>query len=243
MEKLKSYFEITQTQQKGILVSILFSCGLFLELYVLKYYSKDKRLAVSKTDKKTFVQFKQELDCNKKYFLSKRKSFSGESSLLEPNQLSQKDWETLGFFPKQASIVLKYKKSLSVLSYIERIKKCFVISDDKLNQLKPCSRLDRSRKDSKAILPSSPPKKDLNHTDWKTLLEYTGQEKLARRIISYRNALGIFIFVIQLKEVYALPETSIEKIIASFEIVLSRDIQNKSINQATIDQFKKNILI
>lgn len=57
---------------------------------------------------------------------------------FNPNNYSQKDWQNIGFTEKQATSILKYKKSLGgSFESIDQIKKCFMISDEKFVEMKP----------------------------------------------------------------------------------------------------------
>ncbi len=62
---------------------------------------------------------------------------------FNPNALSKEDWQKLGFSEKQAASILKYKSILDGnFSSLEEIQKCFVISDEKFEEIKPFIRLE-----------------------------------------------------------------------------------------------------
>ena len=55
---------------------------------------------------------------------------------FNPNNLPQQGWEKLGFTPKQAEVIMKYKQIVGgEFTSKEQIKKCFVISDEKYSEM------------------------------------------------------------------------------------------------------------
>ncbi|WP_139418975.1 helix-hairpin-helix domain-containing protein [Chryseobacterium mulctrae] len=57
---------------------------------------------------------------------------------FNPDQLSQNDWENMGFSEKQASAILKYKNYLGG-SFVskEKFKECFIINEENYTKLEP----------------------------------------------------------------------------------------------------------
>ena len=60
------------------------------------------------------------------------------SGKFNPDQLSQNDWENMGFSEKQAAAILKYKSYLGG-SFVskEKFKECFIINDENYQKLAP----------------------------------------------------------------------------------------------------------
>ncbi len=69
------------------------------------------------------------------HFEKKSISVSGK---FNPDQLSQNDWENMGFSEKQAAAILKYKNYLGG-SFVskEKFKECFIINDENYQKLAP----------------------------------------------------------------------------------------------------------
>jgi len=66
---------------------------------------------------------------------------------FNPNNYAQKDWQKIGFSEKQAVTILKYRKSLGGKFHsLEEIKKCFVIPEEKFNEMKPFMVLEAEAK-------------------------------------------------------------------------------------------------
>lgn len=60
------------------------------------------------------------------------------SRKFDPDQLSQNDWENMGFSEKQAAAILKYKNYLGG-SFVskEKFKECFIINEENYSKLEP----------------------------------------------------------------------------------------------------------
>jgi len=115
---------------------------------------------------------------------------------FNPNDYLQKDWENIGFSAKQAQTILKYKRSLGgKFSSLEEIKKCYVISEEKFDEMKPYMILASSGKLKENIIEPevSVPRitkfnpNNLTREDWKTL-EFS--ERQINTIFNYKNSLG-----------------------------------------------------
>ncbi len=71
---------------------------------------------------------------------------------FNPNDYSQKDWERIGYSEKQAINILKYKKMLGgKFTTLEQIRKCYMISEEKFEEMKPYIILPEKRKSQGTI--------------------------------------------------------------------------------------------
>ncbi len=62
---------------------------------------------------------------------------------FNPNDLDEQGWIELGFSPKQVGTILRYKNSLGgTFTSKEQLKKCYVISEEKFNELLPFIKLE-----------------------------------------------------------------------------------------------------
>lgn len=123
---------------------------------------------------------------------------------FDPNALDEKQWRDLGFTTKQVTTILKYKKMLGgYFSSKEQLKKCYVISDEKFQQLSPYILLpeEAPAKYSEAKYSSSRPSysaKELrissafnpnafSEEDWQRI---GFSERQAKGILKYKSILG-----------------------------------------------------
>ena len=115
---------------------------------------------------------------------------------FDPNNLDKMDWQNLGFSQKQAQSILKYKKLVGgKFTSKEQIQKCFVISEEKFNELSPFILLPNvSQKISEQNFPiqKKPIHKKFNPNE----LDEMGWQKLgfsqkqAASIVKYKNRVG-----------------------------------------------------
>ncbi|WP_435523531.1 hypothetical protein [Chryseobacterium indoltheticum] len=71
-------------------------------------------------------------------FKSYEKKSLNITKKFNPDQLSQNDWENMGFSEKQAAAILKYKNYLGG-SFVskEKFKECFIINEENYTKLEP----------------------------------------------------------------------------------------------------------
>lgn len=116
---------------------------------------------------------------------------------FNPNDLPQQGWEKLGFSPRQAEVIMKYKQIVGGrFTSKEQIKKCFVVDDEKYAEMQAFILLpEKSKADEK--LASKQIKQKINYTKFNPndLAVYDWQKigfsvKQAEAILKYKNILG-----------------------------------------------------
>lgn len=146
---------------------------------------------------------------------------------FNPNNYSEKDWQKLGFSSKQAISILKYKIILGgQFKTKEQIKKCYIISDEKYQEMEPYIDLPNNV-EYKAELPKVESKivenkvekieltekfnpNNLNHEDW-IKLGFTEQQ--VNTILKFKRSLGgKFKDAKTLKKCYAISEEKFNEI-------------------------------
>lgn len=68
--------------------------------------------------------------------LVKNEPESAKPMTFNPNQMNQKDWQSLGFDAETASNILKYRDFIGGFKTLEDLKKCRYISEDDFERLK-----------------------------------------------------------------------------------------------------------
>lgn len=129
---------------------------------------------------------------------------------FDPNEFLEKDWIAIGFSPKQAEVILKYKRILGgAFTSKEQLKKCFVISDEKYAQMEPYILLpDKEKIREKPIVKDEPKyekdessKKEIkkveitekfnpNNLDLEGWMNFGFTERQAQSILNYKRSLG-----------------------------------------------------
>ncbi|MCB9201926.1 MAG: helix-hairpin-helix domain-containing protein [Flavobacteriales bacterium] len=229
---------IIRSQQLGILSLSICIVLIHAYMYVDKnYYSTSDKgsqiaqeLLVYKLEQDTLEEQKQEKS-SKVY------------SPFNPNALTQKQWEELGFSEKQASAIIKFKyiKGGNFKS-IDDLDECFVISDKKLEELKPYIQLSDVKTTSSykkefqnnQYNTERGERQNVNYTlkkfnpntysvsDWQNI-GFT--EKQATTILKYKNSLGgNFSSKNQLQRCYAVSD---EKFTELEPFIVLSSVQNQ----------------
>ncbi len=151
--------------------------------------------------KPKFFKEKTPLHLSKDNFKTKVEVFKNKNiklMLFNPNELTENGWMQLGFSQKQVRSILKYKKIVGgKFSSKEQIKKCFVISEQKFNEVSPYIVIKKEIKSytqNKKITNIEPQIKyknfdpnDLDSNGWQKL-GFT--EKQTESILKYKKIVG-----------------------------------------------------
>lgn len=162
-------------------------------------------------------------------FKEKYKNITYEKSKIKyfdfnPNELNVEGWQKLGFSEKQSQVIVNYRDRNLKGNFksIEDIEKCFVISAEKFNEMKPFIRLStyeitENKNNNSSIKPSINKtdfsKINLNKITYAQLLEFGFDEKSAGSLIGFRNKLGGFVNENQIFETYNIDKNLAEKLI------------------------------
>lgn len=164
---------------------------------------------------------------------------------FDPNELNLEQWQALGFSEKQATSILNYKNKIlrGTFKSLEDIQKCYMISPEKFEEMKPWIKLTILEK-SKVNAEKSIEKTDfstvnLNQITFKQLQEFGFTEKDAAGILALRKKLGGFINKNQLLETYEIDRGMGEKLIYAAKIDNS-NVAKYTLANAPEDWLKKH---
>lgn len=167
-------------------------------------------------------------DFQRKYPSKENKIFVKKIAPFNPNSLDKDGWEALGFSEKQTQIILNYRDKILGGNFknTDEIKKCFVISEEKFNEIYPYIQLSIIEKEKPktnhqaetTIKPTDFSKVDLNVISYKQLLEFGFTEKDAAMLLSFRKKLGGFVDKQQVAETYEIDKELANKLIAIVDL-------------------------
>lgn len=131
---------------------------------------------------------------------------------FDPNQLNLDEWKALGFSEKQAAAIITYRDRNLQGSFKnpEDLQKCFVISAEKFQEMKPYIKLQEKQQEKTDFS-----KTDLNTITFKQLIEFGLDERSAGSIISFRNKLGGFMNKQQILSTYNIDQDLVQKLIST----------------------------
>lgn len=166
---------------------------------------------------------------------------------FDPNTISKERLQLLGLSLRTIYTWLHYREKGGRFFKKEDVKRLYTLSVADYERLKPYIQLPDSREQKSKEKPisnawhqhSNQPI-SLNSADTQMLKALPGiGSVLALRIISFRNALGGYFEIQQLKEVYHLPDSIYSKISGRFIIDLSK-IKKIDLNSADYKEFSRH---
>jgi competence ComEA-like helix-hairpin-helix protein len=137
---------------------------------------------------------------------------------FNPNNMQDSSWVNLGLSDKQIRTINNYLSKGGSFRIKSDFKKMYCISNEKFEELKPYLLLpDSFSKSSLRIQPKPISKKSLiniNDADSVELISLKGiGPVLASRIVRFRDKLGGFVSVNQLKEVFGINDTLFQNVL------------------------------
>lgn len=156
-----------------------------------------------------------------KFDKKKEKESVKINNYFDPNELNAEQWQALGFSEKQANVIVNYRERNLRGSFksLEDIQKCFVISPEKFEDMKPWIRLSiptkaKSNEEKNIIVEKIDfTKININEINFKQLREFGFTEKDAAMILSFRKKLGGFITKNQVLETFEIDRAMAERLI------------------------------
>jgi len=194
------------------------------------------------------VQFQEETDSITKAAETPKNGIPKSKELFkfDPNILDSVGWVALGFSPKQAAAIIKYRNAGAEFRKPEDVKKLFVVDNERYEELKPfISIAELPKTEFKQAFEDKPkwekPKYEpiiveLNSVDSATLVKVKGIGSFfARVIIEHRKKLGGYRTKEQVLEVYGMDSTKYAAIESQFTIDTSLCTQI-NVNTATLKE-------
>lgn len=234
---MKNYFSFTRTQQIGLAVwMIVIVLIIFVSNFIRSHTSAE--LIHVHPDSISWLKINQQKSYQENGSSS---SFYADENRIQyfnfdPNTIGINEWKKLGFSEKQSEAIINYKNKTGGFKSKSDLKKVYVISEEKYNQLEPYILLpDRVNEPEKIAA-----QKSINDATFEELegLPLIG-EKMAKRIIGFRNSLGGFYSLTQLHEVYGMTEQIYAVIVEEFSATPQVTKQLK-INVANKDEIDKH---
>jgi len=150
---------------------------------------------------------------------------------FDPNTLDSIGWTELGFSPKQVRTILNYRSKAGGFRKPEDLKKLFVISDEKYEQLQPFIRMTSVPANTEREFSESDSREqwkkpvreavviEINSADSAQFTTLYGiGPSFAKRIVKYRQLLGGYRSVQQVLEVYGMDSARFSGIVQNLKV-------------------------
>jgi len=235
---IKDYFSFTRGEKRGVVFLLFIILALIVAIPLVNLFEESREIDFSEFEE-AIHQFEKEREA----ITADKETPSFNSFQFNPNTISDEEWLKLGFKKWQVKAIHNYKAKGGYWKIKSDIKKIYGLEEDHYKKLKPFILLPEAiNLASKTSIPNNPlstPKKDqpqiivdINTADTTIFKKLNGIGAVyAARIVKYRNALGGFINIKQLQEVYGLKEEtylSIESQLAIKEVMLHKININQS---------------
>lgn len=251
----KNVFTFSAGEKRGIYVLLIIILILAGAIWYYRYYPpafpKQDHTSFEK-EVGEFLASQKELDTVRTFTATNVKdsseNISPKKSIayfdFDPNNLSSEKWKQLGFNDGQIRGINNYLSKGGKFRKKEDFKKMYVISENEYARLEPYIKIEQPSEEAK-----QPEKKfshpaihiDVGTADTIELLSVKGiGSSRARSIYKYRQLLGGYYSVNQLKEVYGIDSAAYAEIVAQVFIKDSTNINRLNINTASSEQLSKH---
>lgn len=230
---IRDWYTLNKTQRRG---SVFLLFLLLISLCVKYFYHP-----TVDSDAIYFANIilNNTLDSSKQYLLKQDSLF-----FFDPNVVGEQEMKWLGLPEKTIRQIINYRKSGGKFHSKEDLKKIYSMNDSLYFKLEPYiviahSKNEKFKLQRQIVITDISSKQkinvELNSADSVQLEKLSGIGKiLAARIIKYRNRLGGFYSVTQLKEVYGIRDSLYNVIIQKNNITVDTSLIHK-INIQTAD--------
>jgi competence protein ComEA len=225
----REWFVFTRKERTGVIVLVILILGTTCLPWFFSYsFEKpdakltneiaEKLLQVHRTTDSSALTSSQPAD--DRYMLQyDRPAIRKTFTLFEfdPNTLSADGWRKLGLRDRAIQIIKNYLSRGGKFRQPADLKKIYGLPREFAARLSPYVRIQVPGKDYREEAPKfkkrEPSVVDINTADSAALIALPGiGSKLARRIINFRDKLGGFYSVEQVKETYGLPDSTFQQI-------------------------------
>jgi len=256
---LKDYLSLSYKVKRGLMVLFVLMAAEIITLAWLRYRPNSSEAVDSSAFRKEIDAFYASAAINpvtseEKKFQSADKEtvpatgdfreLKGDLFSFNPNQLPEKEWQRLGFSEKQVRSIKNYEAKGGVFKSSADVKKMYAISETEFNRIAPFIDLPEEKKAEPVTF-----KKinkpfliiDIGTADSTELskLPMVG-DYLAYKIYNYRDKLGGFFSIDQLKEVHGLRDSTFIIILPHLVLGDSTNLRKINLNLAGYDELARH---
>jgi len=246
-------FYFSRKEKNGIVLILILNLLIYFWPDVYHYFSNRKTQAIQF---EKLPELKVESNGENYESISKENRFENKSNTKEninihhfefdPNRCSKDQWMKLGVKEKTAETIMKYVSKGGKFKSPEDLKKIWGLSPNQVKDLMPFVKIIstpkiENKKSINSYFETTNSNKiiDVNTADSLLLETLPGiGPTLAGRIIKYRNKLGGFYTREQLKEVWGLPDSVLNKV--KEKVIISDNVLKINVNTADLLNLKSH---
>lgn len=260
------YFNLSRTEQNGffvlcILILILFSFPFIssflrksdssLEAYNIQAFTSAENDTIGVGQSNVYRSLGEQKDKD-----PYDKKVKGSLFRFDPNRLDKAGWIKLGLKEKQVQVILNYREKGGRFYKKEDLAKIYSISPATFKQLENYieiapttvkNQVQNIEKNSARWFTNNAENKlkplevDINNADTTAFIALRGiGSTFAKRIVKYRESLGGFVSVDQIKEIYGLPVETFDAILPFLKISPHHAVSKLAINDLDVKSLSKH---
>lgn len=250
MSSLQSFFNFSKKELNGILLLLFLILMVLASPWVYRKLNRDQVYDL-KEFKLEAANFKS-AEIKISYWNNIIDAKKVEYFEFDPNSIGEKEWQRLGFSIKQIRVIRNYISKGGKFYKKEDLKRIYSIPEAQYSLVEPFIRIAATYAQKKFVKDERPVKSanpndrvqisliELNSADSLVLLTVRGiGPAFASRIIRFRDRLGGFYKLEQLKEIYGIDSLKFSQLKGQFSLNAGL-IQKIDLKTAGFDQFKKH---
>ena len=216
-------FDFSKSEQRGVIVLIVILLSLIAFRVVLSH-TQTAKIPTDITHEAVSLFLQQQQQAEDSISLAKNQRNHHANNIydrrenlnrrqltpfsFDPNTMNFSDWKRMGFTDKEAQQISNFQSKGGKFFQKTDLKKLYCVSDDDYQVLEPYIEIysaQTSKPTTTRTTSFSYVQLDINTVDSVELQKIPGiGQKTASRIVQYREKLGGFVHLNQLKEVYAI---------------------------------------
>ena len=250
MSSLRSFFKFSKKELNGILLLLFLILIVLASPWVYRKLNRDQvyDLKEFKLEAANFKSAEIKISYSNNIIDAKKVEYFE----FDPNSIGEKEWQRLGFSIKQIRVIRNYISKGGKFYKKEDLKRIYSIPEAQYSLVEPFIRIAATYAHKKFVKDERPVKSanpndrvqisliELNSADSLVLLTVRGiGPAFASRIIRFRDRLGGFYKLEQLKEIYGIDSLKFSQLKGQFSLNAGL-IQKIDLKTAGFDQFKKH---
>jgi DNA uptake protein ComE-like DNA-binding protein len=233
--KFSDFFAISFSELKGVFILILIIFILILSPGLIFQYLFNPRSPNTAADIRKLDSLVKLLDISGQKIREPASdhTFSKSKQKLDPNTASYEQLRSIGFRESTAKSIISYRKAGGYFKEPSDIEKLYTITPEEIERTK--SQLFHKEGVGKREIHSR--SLNINKVEASELLQLPGIGKVfSERMIKYRNLLGGYTSVVQLKEIYGIEDSLFQSIERYFYVSGEDSLRGIDVNVVSMDR-------
>ena len=244
LKTIRSHFKFSRGQRSGIF--LLF--GIIIILQLVYYFVDFSSLSKEFPEKEKWLSLQSEIDSLKQEKLN----YIPKIYPFNPNFITDYKGYKLGMSVQEIDRLLAFRKENKYVNSAEDFQKVTKVSDSLLNAMAPYFKFPdwvnnkKEYKDYKNYPDKAFAKKekiviiDINQATQDQFIKIYGiGEAISNRILKFKESLGGFVSMEQMKNIWGLSPEVIENLNSHFKVLAQPNLKKIDINNASIKELSK----